>query len=154
MTTTSARAFRSARAAAKPPKPAPTMTTRGFGSTTRFMDSAGDAVTGHLASGLRSACLSGPPPTRCTVANPIARCLPTPLWETAAWALPPFDEPCSHTQLQHKPRGPHMHFDKPIRRIAIVGTGVIGASWAAQYLARGLDVIGTDPAPEAESNLR
>jgi 3-hydroxyacyl-CoA dehydrogenase/sugar lactone lactonase YvrE len=47
-----------------------------------------------------------------------------------------------------------MSFDKPIRRIAIVGTGVIGASWAAQYLARGLDVIATDPAPNAEANLR
>jgi 3-hydroxyacyl-CoA dehydrogenase len=47
-----------------------------------------------------------------------------------------------------------MSFDKPIRRIAIVGTGVIGASWAAQYLARGLDVIATDPAPNAEVNLR
>ena len=42
---------------------------------------------------------------------------------------------------------------KPIRRIAIVGTGVIGASWAAEYLARGFDVIATDPAPNAESNL-
>jgi 3-hydroxyacyl-CoA dehydrogenase len=31
---------------------------------------------------------------------------------------------------------------------------VIGASWAAQYLARGLDVVATDPAPNAESNLR
>jgi 3-hydroxyacyl-CoA dehydrogenase len=47
-----------------------------------------------------------------------------------------------------------MSFDKPIRRIAIVGTGVIGASWAAQYLARGFDVIATDPAPNAEENLR
>jgi carnitine 3-dehydrogenase len=47
-----------------------------------------------------------------------------------------------------------MSFDKPIRRIAIVGTGVIGASWAAQYLARGFDVIATDPAPNAEANLR
>ena len=47
-----------------------------------------------------------------------------------------------------------MSFDKPIRRIAIVGTGVIGASWAAQYLARGFDVIATDPAPDAEANLR
>jgi 3-hydroxyacyl-CoA dehydrogenase len=45
-------------------------------------------------------------------------------------------------------------FDKPIRRVAVVGTGVIGASWAAQYLARGLDVIATDPAPNAEANLR
>ena len=47
-----------------------------------------------------------------------------------------------------------MPFDKPIRRIAIVGTGVIGASWAAQYLARGFDVVATDPAPDAEANLR
>lgn len=47
-----------------------------------------------------------------------------------------------------------MSFEKPIRRIAIVGTGVIGASWAAQYLARGFDVIATDPAPNAEGNLR
>src|SRR5262245_60143237 len=43
---------------------------------------------------------------------------------------------------------------KPVERIAIVGTGVIGASWAAQYLARGFDVIATDPGPNAESNLR
>src|SRR5262245_20840205 len=47
-----------------------------------------------------------------------------------------------------------MSFDKPVRRIAIVGTGVIGASWAAQYLARGFDVVATDPAPNAEANLR
>src|SRR6201993_1410933 len=47
-----------------------------------------------------------------------------------------------------------MTFNKPIRRIAIVGTGVIGASWAAYYLSRGLDVIATDPAPNAEANLR
>src|ERR1700692_3770816 len=47
-----------------------------------------------------------------------------------------------------------MSFKKPIRRIPIVGTGVIGASWAAQYLARGLDVVATDPAPNAEANLR
>jgi len=43
---------------------------------------------------------------------------------------------------------------KPVRRIAIIGTGVIGASWAAQYLAKGLDVIATDPAPRAEEALR
>ncbi len=41
-----------------------------------------------------------------------------------------------------------------IRNVAIVGTGLIGASWAAQYLASGLDVIATDPAPNAEANLR
>lgn len=42
----------------------------------------------------------------------------------------------------------------PIRRVAIVGTGVIGASWAALYLAKGLDVVATDPAPGAEARLR
>jgi 3-hydroxyacyl-CoA dehydrogenase len=47
-----------------------------------------------------------------------------------------------------------MSYNKPIRRIAIVGTGVIGASWAAEYLARGFDVVATDPAPNAEANLR
>src|SRR5258707_825825 len=49
---------------------------------------------------------------------------------------------------------PSMSFNKPIHRIAIVGTGVIGASWAAQYLARGFDVVATDPGPNAEANLR
>src|SRR6516165_9753672 len=43
---------------------------------------------------------------------------------------------------------------KPIRRVAIVGTGVIGASWSAQYLAKGLQVVATDPAPGAENRLR
>jgi 3-hydroxyacyl-CoA dehydrogenase len=47
-----------------------------------------------------------------------------------------------------------MSYNKPIRRIAIVGAGVIGASWAAEYLARGFDVITTDPGPNAEANLR
>ncbi|HEY2662083.1 MAG TPA: 3-hydroxyacyl-CoA dehydrogenase NAD-binding domain-containing protein [Caulobacteraceae bacterium] len=43
---------------------------------------------------------------------------------------------------------------KPIRRVAIIGTGVIGASWAALFLARGLDVVATDVAPDAEAKLR
>jgi len=44
--------------------------------------------------------------------------------------------------------------NKEIRNIAIVGTGVIGASWAALYLARGFNVTATDPSPNAEENLR
>src|SRR6202048_2880637 len=47
-----------------------------------------------------------------------------------------------------------MSSNKPVRRIAIVGTGVIGASWAAQYLASGFDVVASDPAPNAEAKLR
>jgi 3-hydroxyacyl-CoA dehydrogenase len=43
---------------------------------------------------------------------------------------------------------------KPIRRVAVVGTGVIGASWAALFLARGLQVVATDIAPNAEASLR
>src|ERR1700755_2520815 len=43
---------------------------------------------------------------------------------------------------------------REIRNVTIVGTGVIGASWAALYLARGLNVVATDPAPNAEANLR
>src|ERR1700761_6640220 len=44
--------------------------------------------------------------------------------------------------------------NEQIQKIAIVGTGVIGASWAALYLARGFNVTATDPAPNAEANLR
>jgi 3-hydroxyacyl-CoA dehydrogenase len=43
---------------------------------------------------------------------------------------------------------------KPIRRIAVIGTGVIGASWTALFLAKGLQVVATDPAPNAEAALR
>lgn len=41
-----------------------------------------------------------------------------------------------------------------IKRVGIVGTGVIGASWAAYYLAQGFDVHAYDPAPDAEKKLR
>jgi carnitine 3-dehydrogenase len=41
-----------------------------------------------------------------------------------------------------------------VQRVAVVSTGVIGASWAAHFLARGLDVVATDPAPGAEQRLR
>ena len=47
-----------------------------------------------------------------------------------------------------------MTFNKSVRRVTVVGTGVIGASWVAQYLASGFDVVATDPAPNAEANLR
>src|ERR1700676_4271530 len=43
---------------------------------------------------------------------------------------------------------------RPIREIAIIGTGVIGASWAALFLAKGLDVVATDVAPNAEASLK
>ena len=42
----------------------------------------------------------------------------------------------------------------PIRRIAIVGAGVMGASWSALFLAKGLQVVATDIAPNAEAALR
>lgn len=41
-----------------------------------------------------------------------------------------------------------------IRKVGIVGTGVIGASWAAYYLARGFDVRASDPGEGAEQGLR
>jgi 3-hydroxyacyl-CoA dehydrogenase len=44
--------------------------------------------------------------------------------------------------------------ERPIRRIAVIGTGVIGASWTALFLAKGLDVVATDIAPDAEASLR
>jgi 3-hydroxyacyl-CoA dehydrogenase len=41
-----------------------------------------------------------------------------------------------------------------ISRVAVIGTGVIGASWTALFLAHGLEVIATDVAPGAEERLR
>ncbi len=47
-----------------------------------------------------------------------------------------------------------MSNSKPIRQVAVIGTGVIGASWTALFLAKGLDVVATDVAPNAEASLR
>jgi 3-hydroxyacyl-CoA dehydrogenase len=42
---------------------------------------------------------------------------------------------------------------KPIRTIAVIGTGVIGASWTALFLAKGLKAVATDIADNAEASL-
>lgn len=41
-----------------------------------------------------------------------------------------------------------------IRTVAVIGTGTIGASWSALFLAHGFDVVATDPAPGAEERLK
>ncbi len=38
--------------------------------------------------------------------------------------------------------------------MTVIGTGVIGASWASLFLAKGLEVVATDIAPNAEAALR
>jgi carnitine 3-dehydrogenase len=43
---------------------------------------------------------------------------------------------------------------KGVQRVAVVGCGTVGASWAALFLALGLDVAATDPAPDGEERLR
>ena len=40
-----------------------------------------------------------------------------------------------------------------VGRVACVGAGTIGSGWAACFLARGLEVFATDPAPDAEARL-
>jgi carnitine 3-dehydrogenase len=47
-----------------------------------------------------------------------------------------------------------MNMPKSISKIAIIGSGVIGASWAALFLAKGMHVVATDVVPEAEATLR
>lgn len=42
----------------------------------------------------------------------------------------------------------------PIKTIGVIGTGVIGSSWTALFLSKGLRVIVSDPAPGAETKLR
>src|SRR5215470_9504636 len=40
------------------------------------------------------------------------------------------------------------------KRVAVIGTGTIGASWAAYFLARGLEVGAYDPSPHGEALTR
>jgi 3-hydroxyacyl-CoA dehydrogenase len=47
-----------------------------------------------------------------------------------------------------------MDANTEINRVAIVGTGLIGSSWAACFLAHGLDVVATDPAPGTGVKVR
>ena len=47
-----------------------------------------------------------------------------------------------------------MDINTEINRVAIVGAGLIGSSWAAFFLAHGLDVVATDPAPGTEDKVR
>jgi len=48
-----------------------------------------------------------------------------------------------------------MSTTKPIRRVTIIGTGVIGASWGARCpLAKDLDVVATDISADADAALK
>ena len=40
-----------------------------------------------------------------------------------------------------------------VKRVAVVGTGTIGGGWAAVFLGQGLDVVATDPGPDAAAKL-
>src|SRR5512137_1907132 len=41
-----------------------------------------------------------------------------------------------------------------IKRVAVIGAGTIGASWAACFLARGFEVSTYDPSPNGEAFMR
>jgi carnitine 3-dehydrogenase len=41
-----------------------------------------------------------------------------------------------------------------VERVAVLGAGTIGASWTAQFLARGLSVAVYDPAPDGATRVR
>ena len=41
-----------------------------------------------------------------------------------------------------------------VKRVGIIGAGVIGSGWVAHFLRNGMQVIAWDPAPEAEIKLR
>ncbi len=49
-----------------------------------------------------------------------------------------------------------MHLTNPenVERVAIIGAGTIGASWAAHFLARGMHVRVWDPGPGSEARVR
>src|ERR1700756_3761700 len=62
--------------------------------------------------------------------------------------------PCLKQRNTWSRESDSMSTTKPIRRIAVIGTGVIGASWSALFLAKGLEVVATDVAANAEAALK
>ena len=48
----------------------------------------------------------------------------------------------------------HRNLVTQVNTVAVIGTGTIGASWTAHFLAQGLRVRAWDPAPNAQSMLR
>lgn len=63
----------------------------------------------------------------------------------------------SHRQPADPRHAAALH-DRPspetVRHVAVVGAGLVGSRWTALFLATGLHVSVTDPAPGAESRLR
>jgi len=49
---------------------------------------------------------------------------------------------------------PHRPASEALRHVTVVGSGTMGASWTALFLAQGLEVIATDSDPIAEARLR
>ena len=41
-----------------------------------------------------------------------------------------------------------------VEHVAVIGAGTIGASWATLFLARGLEVVVSDPGPDSENRIR
>ena len=41
-----------------------------------------------------------------------------------------------------------------IQHVGVIGTGLIGSSWVLLFLLHGLNVVVTDPAPDAEEKLK
>ena len=42
----------------------------------------------------------------------------------------------------------------PVRRVAVIGAGTIGASWTAAFLSRGMEVVAYDPSPGAPDLIK
>src|SRR6202007_68598 len=97
------------------------------------------------------------PATGCSSpTSPVRSIPPISMEKTSATSSPPraisLASPMLKSNKTH--RRNDMTDTKPIRRIAIIGTGVIGASWTALCLAKGLQGVPTDVAPNAEMALR
>src|ERR1700720_2553018 len=97
------------------------------------------------------------PATACSSPTSRGRSIP-PIWMERTSATSSTPRAISLASPMPKSNKTHRRIDmtdtKPIRRIAIIGTGVIGASWSSLFLAKGLQVVATDIAPNAEAALR
>lgn len=56
--------------------------------------------------------------------------------------------------MSHQGEGTHMNLPRRVERVGIVGSGVIGSSWASLFLAAGKAVDLYDPSPSCEADTR
>src|SRR5579885_2437264 len=69
-------------------------------------------------------------------------------------AKPPAPSPRSASRCSRGSEMPSYRRPEDVRRITVVGSGLIGSGWVTAFLASGREVAVYDPSPEAPNKIR